>query len=100
MSALNGSPIWQVGEGTLTEWANKYCPNLMDSKYVNNDFLIVARSVKGNAIDKEDRKKTGNKNIPDNLIRHQFMMFLVKVANDKYLRRNNIYIIISYSKNN
>lgn len=37
-------------------------------------------------IDKDERTKNKNKNVPDNLIRHQFMGLLVKVAKDKYLR--------------
>ena len=37
-------------------------------------------------IDKEERNKNNNKNLCDNLVRHQFMSLLVKVPKDKYIR--------------
>ncbi len=37
----------------------------------------------------DERKKNKNKNVPDNLIRHQWMGWLVKVAKDKYIGGNN-----------
>ena len=87
LSAYLGWKIWQIGQNQITEFAQS-CTDLLDSKYLINDVLVKVTEVKSNMIDKQERKK--NINIPDNIIRHQFMMLLVKIAKDKYFRTKQI----------
>ena len=87
LSAYLGWKIWQIGQNQITEFAQS-CKDLLDSKYLINDVLVKVTEVKSNMIDKQERKK--NINIPDNIIRHQFMMLLVKIAKDKYFRTKQI----------
>ncbi len=82
-SSLSNSSIWQFSQSGLLEFCSN-CPGLIDSQF-NTDFILL-KETEVKAIDKEEKKKTNNKNIPDNLIRHQFMNLLVKVAKDKYIR--------------
>jgi len=83
LSSYLGWKIWQVGQNQITDFATR-CPDLLDNKYLINDVLVKVTEVKSNMLDKEERKKTNN--IPDNIIRHQFMMLLVRIAKDKYYR--------------
>ena len=87
LSAYLGWKIWQIGQNQITEFAQS-CTDLLDSKYLINDVLVKVTEVKSNIIDKQERKK--NANIPDNIIRHQFMMLLVRIAKDKYFRTKQI----------
>ena len=87
LSSYLGWKIWQIGKNQISEFATS-CTDLLDNKYVINDVLVKVTEVKSNAIDKQERKK--NPNIPDNIIRHQFMMLLVKIAKDKYFRTKQI----------
>ena len=82
-----GSAIWQIGQNTLVEFANS-CPGLLDKNYDINGVLLQEKGVKANLLDKEERTKNKNKNVPDNIIRHQFLNLLVKVAKDKYITRS------------
>ena len=91
-----GSAIWQINQTALTDWSNS-CPGLFDSTYSLNDLFIQEKAVKQLLVDKEERKQK-NKNVPDNLIRHQFMNLMVKVANDKYIR-SNIHFSKFYREN-
>lgn len=72
----------------LTEFSNG-CPGLLDKSYDINGVYLQERTVKANPLDKDERTKNKNKNIPDNIIRHQFLSLLVKVAKDKYIVRCN-----------
>ena len=87
MSAYLGWKIWQIGQNQITEFAQS-CPGLVDSKYLINDVLVKVTEVKSNVVDKQEKKQ--NKNIPDNIIRHQFLMLLVKIAKDKYFRTKEL----------
>ena len=91
LSAYLGWKIWQIGQNQITEFVSS-CPDLLDKNYLINDVLVKVTEVKSNAIDKQDRKK--NQNIPDNIIRHQFMMLLVKIAKDKYFRTKQMPSIV------
>jgi hypothetical protein len=65
--------------------------------------MIQERAIKANLLDKEERVKKKNKNVPDNLIRHQFMKILVKVADDKYIRTKTMTSLteaVSYTLEN
>lgn len=86
LSPLMGSTIWQISQNVLVEFSNN-CPGLIDKIYDINGVLLQERTVKANLIDKEERTKNKNKNIPDNIVRHQFLALLVKVAKDKYITR-------------
>ena len=55
-----------------------------------NDFLVKVTEVKYNYIDKLERKN--NPNIPENIIRHQFMLLMVKIAKDKKLTNEDMVI--------
>jgi hypothetical protein len=62
------------------------CNGLVDTKIYNiNSVFLQARAIKANPLDMTERVKNKNKNIPDNIIRHQFMSLLVRVAKDKYV---------------
>ena len=103
LSSYSGSPIWQITQNTLTEFANA-CPGLfVKNVYGIDDLMIQERAIKANILDKEERVKKKNKNIPDNIIRHQFMKLLVKVADDKYVRTktmNSLTEAVSYCLEN
>ena len=91
LSAYLGWKIWQIGQNQITEFVSN-CPDLLDKNYLINDVLVKVTEVKSNAIDKQDRKK--NNNIPDNIIRHQFMMLLVRIAKDKYFRTKQMPSVV------
>ena len=91
LSAYLGWKIWQIGQNQITEFVSS-CPDLLDKNYLINDVLVKVTEVKSNAIDKQDRKK--NNNIPDNIIRHQFMMLLVRIAKDKYFRTKQMPSVV------
>jgi hypothetical protein len=57
---------------------------MCDIKYDINNIFLTQKIVCANILDKEDKKK-GNKNLSDNIVRHQFMNLLVKAAKDKYI---------------
>ena len=82
-SSLSGYQIWQITQNNLTEFINK-CPGMCDIKYDINNIFLTQKTVCANLVDKEDRKKN-NKNLSDNIVRHQFMNLLVKSAKDKYV---------------
>lgn len=82
-----GSSIWQISQNTLVEFSGN-CTGLLDKNYNIDGVLLQERAVKANQLDKDERTKNKNKNIPDNIIRHQFLSLLVKVAKDKYITRS------------
>lgn len=85
-SAKEGSAIFQIGQMGMNEFAS-ISIGLIDKNYLN-EFMYIKAGETAN-IDKEERKK--NKLLPENLVRHQFMNFLVKVAKDKYFIKTNTY---------
>ena len=85
LSSYSGFSIWQISQSTLTEFVNK-CNNLVDKKYDINNIFLVETGITASMIDKEEKTKNNNKNLCDNLVRHQFMSLLVKVPKDKYIR--------------
>ena len=88
-----GSSIWQIQETTLKDFFVS-CNNLIDLKIYNiNGVLLQARAVKASQIDMQERKNK-NKNIPDNIIRHQFLGLLVRVARDKYITQCKIFNLL------
>jgi hypothetical protein len=48
--------------------------------------FLVQTGICANALDKEERVKHNNKNLGDNIVRHQFMALIAKVPKDKYIR--------------
>ena len=82
-SSLSGFQIWQITQNNLTEFI-AHCPGMCDIKYDINNVYLTQKTVCGNLLDKEDRKKN-NKNLSDNVVRHQFMSLLVRAAKDKYV---------------
>jgi len=82
-ASLSGFQIWQITQNNLTEFIS-HCPGMCDIKYDINNIYLTQKTVCGNLLDKEDRKKN-NKNLSDNVVRHQFMNLLVKSAKDKYV---------------
>ena len=82
-SSYSGCQIWQITQNSLTEFINK-CPGMCDKTYDINNVYLQQKVVCGNLVDKEDKKKK-NKNLSDNIVRHQFMNILVKAAKDKYI---------------
>ena len=82
-ASLSGFQIWQITQNNLTEFISK-CPGMCDIKYDINNIYLTQKTVCGNLLDKEDKKKN-NKNLSDNIVRHQFMSLLVRAAKDKYV---------------
>ena len=82
-SSLSGYQLWQITQNNLTEFINR-CPGMCDIKYDINNIFLTQKTVCANLIDKEDKKKN-NKNLSENIVRHQFMNLLVKSAKDKYV---------------
>ena len=82
-ASYSGCQIWQITQNSLTEFINK-CPGMCDKTYDINNVFLQQKVVVGNLVDKEDRKKK-NKNLGENVVRHQFMNLLVKSAKDKYV---------------
>ena len=82
-SSMSSFSVWQITQNNLTEFIN-HCNNFCDKSYDINNVFLTQKTVCGNLIDKEDRKKK-NKNLSDNLVRHQFLNLLVKVSKDKYI---------------
>ena len=82
-SSLSGFSVWQITQNNLCEFIN-HCNGFCDKTYDVNNVFLTQKTVCGNLTDKEDRKKK-NKNLSDNIVRHQFMNLLVKVSKDKYI---------------
>ena len=82
-SSMSSFSVWQITQNNLAEFIN-HCNNFCDKNYDINNVFLTQKTVCGNLIDKEDRKKK-NKNLSDNLVRHQFLNLLVKVSKDKYI---------------
>ena len=75
--------VWQITQNNLTEFIS-HCNDFCNKQYDINNVYLTQKTVCGSLIDKEDRKKK-NKNLSDNIVRHQFMNLLVKVSKDKYI---------------
>ena len=82
-SSLGGMSVWQITQNNLTEFINR-CNDFCNKQYDINNVYLTQKTVCGSLIDKDDRKKK-NKNLSDNIVRHQFMNLLVKVSKDKYI---------------
>ena len=82
-ASYSGCQIWQITQNSLTEFINK-CPGMCDKTYDINNVFLQQKVVVGNLVDKEDKKKK-NRNLGENVVRHQFMNLLVKSAKDKYV---------------
>jgi len=91
-----GTSIPQIGESSLLDFINN-CPNLLNSKFLINDVLIQASTVKGAEID--ERVKMKNKNFPNNIIRHQFLLLLVKISTSQNVITNNCNKIFNIQYN-
>ena len=83
-ASMSGFTVWQITQNSLTEFISK-CPGMCDKTYDINNIYLTQKVVCANALDINDRKKNNNKNLSDNIVRHQFMNLLVKAAKDKYV---------------
>ena len=83
-SSFSDCSTWQITQNNLIEFINK-CDNLCDKSYNIDNIFIIKENVCENILDKQE-KKNGNKFLSDNLVRHQFMNLLVKIAKDKYIK--------------
>ena len=84
-SSRANTQLWQITLNLSTEFINN-CKGLAEEDYDTNFINLKKQSALSNLIDLEEEKK-GNKNLCKNLVRHQFMNFLVKVAIDKYVEK-------------
>ena len=91
-ASYSGCQTWQITQNMLTEFIYK-CPGMCDKSYDINNVYLQQKVVVGNLVDKED-KKNKNKNLGENIVRHQFMNLLVKAAKDKYVT------VLKTTKNN
>jgi hypothetical protein len=90
LSALGGSNTWQINQTNEQDLVFYRFPGLVDNKVYNiNDVFLQDILVKSTIIDLES-KKEDKRNLPDGIIRHQFMNLLVKVTKDRYLTRSKI----------
>ena len=85
LSSYSGFTVWQISQNVLLDWIGK-CEGLCDRKYDINGVLLVQTGICANVVDKEERVKNKNKNLSDNLVRHQFMSLIAKMPKDKYIR--------------
>jgi hypothetical protein len=70
----------------MFELANSM-PGLISDSYNLNIMFLKQTEAINNPLDKQERTKNRNKNVPDNIIRHQFLTLLSKVAVDKYINK-------------
>ena len=82
-ASYSGCQLWQITQNSLTEFIYK-CQGMCDKSYDINNVYLQQKVVVGNLLDKEDKKKK-NKNLSENIVRHQFMNLLIKSAKDKYV---------------
>ncbi len=82
-----GANIPQISESTILDFINNCGSGLLNNKYVSNDVLLQATTVKG--YDMDERTKLKNKNVPNNIIRHQFLYLLVKISTSQHIRIND-----------
>lgn len=83
-SSFCGFTVWQITQNTLTEFISK-CPNMCDKQYDINNIFLTVKVVCGNLLDRDEKINNKNKNLSDNVVRHQFMNLLVKASKDKYV---------------
>lgn len=105
LSAYLGYAVWQISKPLLNEFCAS-CPGLIDKetgtgKYGMNLVYLQETAIKNSQIDKDERTKNKNKNLPDNIVRHQFMGLLVKIARDRHLTTSIYYYknILFFRKN-
>jgi hypothetical protein len=96
LASLLGSNVWQINKNVMFEFASSL-NGLIDESYNLNIMYLKQTEVINALIDKEERSKNKNKNVPDNIIRHQFMGMLVKVAKDKYISKSKIKLNNCYT---
>lgn len=77
------TPIWQIGNSAILDFLNK-SNGLLSQNYPQSFMNLKLQGVK--SADSEESKKK-NKNVPEGIIRHQFMNLLGKVAIDKYVQK-------------
>ena len=68
-ASYSGYQVWQITQNSLTEFINK-CPGMCDKTYDINNVYLQQKVVVGNLLDKEDKKKK-NRNLGENVVRHQ-----------------------------
>lgn len=90
ISSFSGLSIWQIQQSSILELMNK--ANNFFENYAKDFLLLKVETVK--MADNDERKKK-NKNIPDNLVRHQFLNFFVKASIDKYINNRRFYFYFS-----
>ena len=90
ISSFSGLSIWQITQSAFLELMNK-CNNLFDS--YSKDFMLL--KVEGVKQAENEEKKKKNKNVPENIIRHQLLNILVKISIDKYVNKRK-FLNIQY----
>ena len=89
-SSFSGFDIFQISENSLKTFINK-CNDFIDNEYNIENIISIKNEITSNLIDKEERSKKKNKNLSDNLVRHQFLNFLVKISIDKYKNKLKMF---------
>ena len=87
-SSFSGEDIFQITNDSLKEFINK-CNNFIDDSYNIENIFPIKNSIISNEIDKEERDNRQNNNLCYNLVRHQFLLFLVQISKDKYINKLN-----------
>ena len=91
LSSYSGNTLWQITSYILIDWLQEKCGNFIDNDYGTDKIEKIFEKIYYN---KKEIKERG-RNIeyfPSNsfnLIRHNFMFFLVEISVDKFIKRKN-----------
>ena len=106
LSSYSGNPVWQITLNILIDWLKEKCGTFLDKDYNIKRIEKVIQNIYSNKKEIEERRKY-KKYFPfnySNLIRHNFMLFLVEITIDRFVNyRHQIeshYEAFDFSMNN
>ena len=88
ISSYVGYRLPQITQTILLEFIRD-CNGIMDENYDSKDISLQHTSVKG--FKKNDDKVKDPKLSTENVVRHEFMWILVRIAYDKYMVRSKTF---------
>ena len=106
LSSYSGNPVWQITSNIIIDWLKEKCGSFLDEDYNKKKIEKVIENIYNNKKEAEERGKY-KKYFPFhylNLIRHNFMLFLVEISIDKFVNYKrqieSPYDAFNYSMNN
>ena len=87
LSSYSGDNIWQTTSEVVGNWLKEKCNNFFDKEYNINNLDKILEKIYNNNKEMELRERY-KKYYPSNfynLIRHNFVLFLVEISRDKYI---------------